>query len=335
MVVNKASSRIAYVSTGSVPAVDAPSLPNVVPTIVTVDSEDEFDEDISAGPENDRSPLLTGARAEWVKKQLELVKLSMKNNSNPYTSRTAVLVNGWIYPPNPSFRASTSAIRYTFPRIFVWLPRYLTEVIKCPRCSSHNTKSDGWPTHPIARRVVDLHDCYYLATRRQKCNACNLSFMGNGLSILKSLPPHSLSLYPAFLTHRSGMDFQVINLLRHSVSESFGFESFKRLLKANHMRRHDELELQYYSAFKNDKTPKGKETKHILPDPFPSFFESDFGGFVPSANYLSHVFMSFQAMHEPSLVTQIVKASGDIIGLDHSFKVDICHRVSPSLRFRN
>ena len=164
----------------------------------------------------------------------------MKNNSNPYTSRTAVLVNGWIYPPNPSFRASTSAIRYTFPRIFVWLPRYLTEVIKCPRCSSHSTKSDGWPTHPIARRVVDLHDCYYLATRRQKCNACNLSFMGNGLSILKSLPPHSLSLYPAFLTHRSGMDFQVINLLRHSVSESFGFESFKRLLKANHMRRHDE-----------------------------------------------------------------------------------------------
>ena len=58
------------------------------------------------------------------------------------------------------------------------------------------------------------------------------------------------------------------------------------------MRRHDELELQYYSAVKNDKTPKGKETKHILPDPFPSFFESDFGGFVPYANYLSHVFMN-------------------------------------------
>ena len=80
----------------------------------------------------------------------------------------------------------------------------------------------------------------------------------------------------ALLTSRSGLDFEVVDLLRSSVSESFGISSFQKMLKGNHMKRYDELQIQYYST----KSIVKKAGCDLVLNEFPKFADTNgYGGF--------------------------------------------------------
>ena len=62
---------------------------------------------------------------------------------------------------------------------------------------------------------------------------------------------------------------------------------------------------------------------HVTPtlEAFPPFKGSGYGGFVPSAPYLTEVYTRFMLGYEKELTAQIVKASCKVAGIDHSHKV--------------
>ena len=108
---------------------------------------------------------------------------------------------------------------------------------------------------------------------------------------------HHRLLFPAYLTSRSGIDLEVVDLLRSSVSESFGISSFQKMLKGNHMKRYDEIKLQYFSS----KSLAIKSGFNRTIAEFPKFADTrGYGGFYPSAKYLTEVYIKYIALHGES-----------------------------------
>ena len=208
---------------------------------------------------------------------------------------------------------------YVIPRLFVWVPRLLGAKIKCPFCRSEDTTCKGWGDNPIARRVVDLHDCYFVMSRRQRCNNCSKSFFGHDSRVLDDLPDYISSQCPAFLTSRSGIDKKLLCLLRTCISESMGPEPFQRMLRENHIRKYMELK----TCFMSSVWEKKKAGSVIVSrDKFPAFWDPEgYGGFVPSSRYLVDVYVKFVFQHENELLGQVAKAPGSILSLDFSHKV--------------
>jgi hypothetical protein len=223
--------------------------------------------------------------------------------------------NFWIEPPDPVLSRKLTHWKYfVCPRVFVWMPEEIDLVsdIKCPKCTS-KTKLKGWPDKPVARRVVGLHDCYWILYRRHTCTnpECHKNFSSLHPKVLQQLPIAVRNRFPAFLTAKSGLDMEVVHMLRASVAESCGMNPFRKLLAANHARKYASLKLDYNSVNNAFAVPS-----------FPDFDDREgYGGFVPSSKYLGTVYVSFILMHEQELAAQMVKASADIISVDHSFKV--------------
>ena len=66
------------------------------------------------------------------------------------------------------------------------------------------------------------------------------------------------------------------NLLVLAVSESFGISSFQKMLKGNHMKPYDELQIQYYST----KSLVKKAGCDLVLNEFPKFADTNgYGGF--------------------------------------------------------
>eukprot|EP00158_Paraphelidium_tribonemae_P001163 Partr_v1_DN24051_c1_g1_i2_m34736 len=265
------------------------------------------------------SPPLSGDRLDYVLAQLEIVKSKVRNKK---AGENALVSwnDFWIRPKLPLLsRNIPTPGQYPMPRIFLWLPRLLDVDIVCPHCGSCKTIVKGWPDKPVARRVVDLHDCYYLVARRQECknDGCRKMFSSSHPRVVAALPHHVRELFPAVLTARSGLDKQVVQILRTSVSESFGLDAFRKMLKENHYRRYDSLKLQYYSikkwASEKGAAEREKATNNTINvfavatrlEEFPAFDDPDgYGGFHPSSKYLTEVYISFILSNESSLAAQ-------------------------------
>ena len=124
---------------------------------------------------------------------------------------------------------------------------------------------------PLGRRVVDMNDCFYIVTSRFACKKCNTKFNGNNPILLQSLPYHIRQKFPAHLTKRSAMDWQVLNNLLTTVSESFGMSQSHRLLIENHARRYAGLRLEYFARFANSKSNSGLLASVITVNDFPEY----------------------------------------------------------------
>jgi hypothetical protein len=113
--------------------------------------------------------------------------------------------------------------------VFIWLPHLLDRrnlayqnpqyhFYKDPK---HPLTIKGWNHDPIARRVIDLKDSYYILTQQFCCRKVDTvgptgcgSFMNlYDPSILHQLDPTLVDEFPAFLTHRSRIDKTLIALI--------------------------------------------------------------------------------------------------------------------------
>jgi hypothetical protein len=277
---------------------------------LTADELDDevFDELCSNAP-------LCGHRLTYVEGLIGNFKRSIASEANLIRAYSSATVNGWIHAPDPLFTGSGADWKkYVYPDVFVWLPRAFANVkIECPSCGSTNTKANGWPSKPIARRVVNLDKCYFLVGRRQVCNECRKQFNSYDPKVLDRLPARLRHLFPAFLTKRSGVDMQLLTMLREAVSESFGFAGFRRMLYQHHVRRHDQLAVRYYDSV--------SIIQFVMKTPFPDFGSEDFGGFVPSSRYLADVYLAYMDQYSHVLLAQLAKTSSKVIGIDHSHKI--------------
>ena len=152
-------------------------------------------------------------------------EISSRKIPNCYAAKTF-----WISPPDHFFalkksQESSDGLNPTslyHPRIFVWLSEFLDKSpITCQNSecqyfkdSLHPMTVKGWNDNPIARRVIGLDQNYFIITKRIQCRKIpNSETSGCGKSmnyydpvILDQLDPTFVAEFPAYLTHRSGID---------------------------------------------------------------------------------------------------------------------------------
>ncbi|KAJ7161523.1 hypothetical protein C8R43DRAFT_947710 [Mycena crocata] len=167
-----------------------------------------------------------------------------------------------------------------WPDVYLWRPDCIhTGNFKCPTpgCQKARTgvplSPKGWNDNPIARRVVGLDRVYYIMTKRVQCatagNGCGKSWNLYDPKIMEQLDPGLAAAFPAFLTHRSGIDKTLMTLIRAGMANSINSNSWAKVLRELHVREKDLRELQYLYAV----TKKREGIKHPtkLYQPFSDF----------------------------------------------------------------
>ncbi len=190
---------------------------------------------------DERSPPLSGFAKTWVEGQLAHIK-NLFDHKTAEHKVVKTWDDCWFETKVPVLYDRKPKVEYFLPvRLFVFVPRLMGYTIFCPHCSGSKVESKGWMENPIARRVVDVNDCFFLSARRFKCleTSCLKSFTSTNSEILKKFPETAQQQFPAILTARSGVSIKLIELLRSVQAESVGVDAFRRLLTDNHMRLYD------------------------------------------------------------------------------------------------
>ena len=69
--------------------------------------------------------------------------------------------------------------------------------------------------------------------------------------ILDQLDPSLVDEFPAFLTHRSGIDKTLVTLIRAGIAHHVSSNAWSKILQELHVREHDLRELQYLHVAAN------------------------------------------------------------------------------------
>jgi hypothetical protein len=299
------------------------------------DEEDQCDEEAEGPVDGDKfrerpECVASGPLSEYIQEVVERVKSEYKNSSLPQCYRNGSL---WVHPPeipfvklkrNAPFHPSEL---YKQP-IFVWLPDLLVVGdLMCPSCGKNKLAGDGWPSVPVARRVVDLHNCFWVMTKRYRCIPCKTGYYGTNPLLLKSLPKHLQEQFPARYSHRSAISKAVLNLMRTCFHGSLGPDPFADLLRENHSRTRDRLELQYLSYHHHLRNAVAPPPGANIPKyaPFSSFGDrTGYAGFTPSASYLRSIYIDYVNEHRDEMNQHMAMLDADILKGDASYKVR-CH----------
>ena len=174
----------------------------------------------------------------------------------------------WIYPHDAYFAMRKAEMSpdglsphpLYMPSVFVWLPHLLEgTTLKCqnPQCYKHPLTIKGWNDKPVARRVVSLDGLYYVMTQRVHCDkrtgGCGKSMNLYDPVIMEQISPGLAEAFPAFLTHRSGIDKTLMTLIRAGIAHRVSSSAWSKILRELHVRQHDLRELYYLHAIHNEK----------------------------------------------------------------------------------
>ena len=214
--------------------------------------------------------------------------------SKPFSSPTF-----WIHPPEPV--ASLSSHRFDppalyRPRIFLWLPHFFVQELRCPKCRTGILEKNG---AYLPRRVIDIEDSFYVVSWSYYCRkGCQSHFRGWNPHLLASLPPYLRLAFPAVLSRKSGLSHRVISQLRVGNQHKMGPSGVRSVLFEMHTHRFNVLQVQYAEAV--FELVRGRQEMVSLAQPFlhayisspiPTFGDfSDpekYAGFVPSEFYLA------------------------------------------------
>ena len=226
-----------------------------------LDDIDEILDDTRSGVHNSEDISVTGIVTSY----LSSVKGKLQSEINSY-GRPSCYDNNtfWIHPPDPFFalrksQSSSAGLHPSslyYPKVFIWLPEYFIgkDVITCQNSEclyyqdkKHPMTTKCWNDDPVGRRVVGLNGNYYIITKRIQCrksrnsstSGCGNSFNFYDPIILDQLDPGLVTEFPAFLTHRSGIDKTLMALIRAGISHRLSASAWSKILQELHVREHD------------------------------------------------------------------------------------------------
>ncbi|KAJ7247258.1 hypothetical protein C8J57DRAFT_1523038 [Mycena rebaudengoi] len=319
--------------------VPTPDLPQPRP------STSIFSEDDTSDCPPEQAPEPGGIIQAYLDSTLAAIKQQITLHGMPDCYRQGSF---WHRPPDKwfalqKFKGSGDPIApdplYHRP-VFVWLPMLLLPkdfTLKCLFCMKgvmtangvFNTlqtahKSDavtiyeGWNSNPVARQVTDLVSCYHVLTQRVACrHGCHKSCSLYDEKILEQLPSHLRSEFPAFLTHRSGIDKTLMTLVRSTIAAGLTPNAWERVLRELHVRNRDLAELSYLHALKAC-APASLPSPLI---PFSMFSDRDgYAGFSPSRWYINTVFVEYMGHIKPHQDQSMAALPATTISWDQSFK---------------
>ncbi|KAJ7482498.1 hypothetical protein FB451DRAFT_1441836 [Mycena latifolia] len=242
----------------------------------------------------------------------------------------------WIRPPEPVVSLSQHQFDPTLlyrRRIFLWLPHFFVEVLRCPNCSTPLEKNGAL----IPRLITDLEDNFYIVSWAYYCrDGCKHHFHGWSQRLLSSLPPYLQLAFPAVLSRKGGLSRRVLTLLRGANQHKMGPTGVRSLLFEMHTLRFNTLQLQYlesvfeleYSAENGDPSSIQPNIHAFSPDQlrFPSFGDfstpHQYNGFVPSVPYLSLMMNKAIEREEDDANQHTACQAPDNLCLDDSHKIN-------------
>ena len=142
------------------------------------------------------------------------------------------------------------------------------------------------------------------------------------MCILNVLPPVLSAEFPARLTHCSGISKDLLMWMRACLAKGMGPKQFSDALHVVYMEKHDLLHLQYLYLIQESYVctwAEGVLFQSFLP--FDDVSYNGFHGFVPSSQWLRHVYDTFIEEHLQDFDQHCAMLSGEIYALDHSHKV--------------
>ncbi|KAG6849716.1 hypothetical protein H0H93_006013 [Arthromyces matolae] len=203
----------------------------------------------------------------------------------------------WIHPPEPAVLLAHrhfNPVLYYRPRVFLWLPHFLVQELRCPLCGKPLEKNGAL----TPRRITDMEDNFYIVAWAYYCRkGCQKMFHGWSHRLRDSLPRYLRLAFPAILSHNGGVSHNVINQLRVGNQHKMGPAGVRSLLVEMHTLRFNKRQLQYLeSAFEIERGEQlnGHDIQLNLHThfgyrfpPFGDFSDQEmYAGFVPSKHYL-------------------------------------------------
>eukprot|EP00158_Paraphelidium_tribonemae_P005263 Partr_v1_DN27252_c1_g3_i5_m38927 putative NA len=134
--------------------------------------------------------------------------------------------------------------------------------------------------------------------------------------VVKLLPPWVQSLFPAYLTHRSGLDKKLVRLMMSAFDEGFGPGPLAEYIRECHYEEYDFRRVRYYDFLVE--MPSFREHAERFTE-----FDNQRGycGHVPCSSYLSQAYQTIVAEMEDIMDEEMVKRDGRILSGDHSHKI--------------
>jgi hypothetical protein len=136
---------------------------------------------------------------------------------------------------------------------------------------------------------------------------------------MEQLDP-GLASFPAFLTHRSGIDISVMTLIRAGMANSTNSNSWAKVLGELHVREKDLRELQYLYFATKERTDPRHSTK--VYEPFSDFEDrAGYAGFSPHRTYITAVYVDYMNHIRPALDQCVAALKCEMAKWDHSHKL--------------
>ena len=254
---------------------------------------------------------------KFIKAVKEQISKEEKNPS--WLTRYLVESQGWIRQEQAHRIAAKLGQNVkeweTLKAVYVWLPKEVYDQrLCCPTCGGENIIGHGWHSH-IGRRVVALHDNYYLTGKRLKCQdqECGRTFMSYDPQAVRSLPLDISCMFPAYLTEKGALDTQLVDMLRPLFDSGMRAETFARMILELHSKEFTRRAIRREMRNRKLKALKQKVA------PFRSFVK-EYHDFSPSGRYISDVYCDFSESIRKHLTAQIKCREAKHVSIDGSYK---------------
>ena len=241
---------------------------------------------------------------------------------------------------------------YYYQDVVVWVPDEQWGV-ECTPCCPSCGKNDkvgvhGYRTNHFGRRIVSLSSHYFIMSRRYICYGCKeergkaeaaiaataereginievipstkpYTFMGYNPKSVSLLPFGHGDSFPAFFTHRSGVDKKIIDLMRPLFNAGVRPEQLSNILLELHSKeytrqwKHREHQIEKDLLLNNSSPLKGTM--------FSAFADkSKYNGAVPTGKYLGNTYKLFHESIRSHLDKEVKKRGATRLHWDVSYK---------------
>ncbi|KAJ7494155.1 hypothetical protein FB451DRAFT_1551319 [Mycena latifolia] len=294
------------------------SLSSHMPGLITdPDTDNEHDpralvHDDGLGEEEDEPDSDEGKSVfpDWLKKQFADIRTELAQDLSSTSSRSRHYSAGtfWIRPKAPWFllnHANLTPSSMFAAEFFLWDPLIILDTsfnLRCPNAEYSSFWLIGYN-----------YGC------RKTAGGCGLRLRSWDKRVLDQLPPELAAEFPAHLTWRSGLSTRAFGVVRSCFQHGMGSAEVSDLFRMQHLRRYDELRLQYLRTKYKQMLLGTQEYQ-----PFPAFQDRSAGGyhgFTPSGQWLRDVYDSFIESKRDVLNQHTAMLSARICAIDHSHKL--------------
>ncbi|KAF8996468.1 hypothetical protein BDZ89DRAFT_918852, partial [Hymenopellis radicata] len=256
-------------------------------------------------------------------KAIEHIETTRKNRAGNGRSHVYAAESFWVPNTNPYFHLHKPEVLpddLFYPTFFLWDPENLLNTgIACPCCGSKLNRG-GIIKRP--RRIVDIDDTFWIIGYTYECKGrCSTTkkFRCWDARIISQLPRALALQFPARLTWRSGLSLRALGVLRSCIQSGMGAHQVANMFRMQHLRRYDELRLQYLHRKASSINLPGQTYQPFLP--FEDRSNKGFHGFVPSGQWLRDVYDAFIEQYQVVFDQHTGMLSGRVCAIDHSHKL--------------